>query len=117
LTFTVTYARRDGLGACLRLAGELDMSSAPQLNAVLDRLAAEGERHLLVDLSELTFCDSTGIAAFVRGENRAAAQGGWLRVTGATGRVERVLRITGLAEVLDYRVDPGGPPSPSPPAP
>ncbi|MFG1954485.1 STAS domain-containing protein [Micromonospora sp. NPDC048830] len=110
MTFTVTYAQRDGVGACLHLAGELDMSSAPELNDAIDRLAAEGERHLLVDLSALTFCDSTGIAAFVRGDNRAAARGGWLRVTGATGRVERVLRITGLAEVLGYEPDAGHPP-------
>ncbi|GAA2699303.1 STAS domain-containing protein [Micromonospora olivasterospora] len=111
MTFTVTYAQRAGVGACLRLAGELDMSSAPELNAALDRLTDEGERHLLVDLSELTFCDSTGIAAFVRGDNRATARGGWLRVTGATGRVERVLRITGLADVLGYEPDTGHPAS------
>ncbi|WP_431976926.1 STAS domain-containing protein [Micromonospora haikouensis] len=109
MTFTVTYAQRDGGGACLRLAGELDMSTAPELTAVLDRLTEQGERHLLVDLAELTFCDSTGIAAFVRGDNRATARGGWLRVTGATGRVERVLRLTGLAEVLGCPPDTGHP--------
>ncbi|MEV1332322.1 STAS domain-containing protein [Micromonospora costi] len=105
MTFTVTYADRDGGGTCLRLSGELDMSSAPALNAAIDRLIAAGERRLLADLTDLTFCDSTGMAAFVRGDNRAAADGGWLRVTGASGRVERVLRLTGLADVLRY--DPG----------
>ncbi|MER7894109.1 STAS domain-containing protein [Micromonospora sp. NPDC094482] len=111
MTFTVTYADRDGGGAYLRLAGELDMSTAPQLNAAIDRLTAAGERRLLVDLSELSFCDSTGIAAFVRGDNQAAADGGWLRVTGASGRVERVLRLTGLAEVLSYEPDNADPAS------
>ncbi|MFC3502298.1 STAS domain-containing protein [Micromonospora krabiensis] len=100
MTFTVTHGERDDGGTYLRLAGELDVSTAPQLNAVIDRLAAAGERRLLVDLSELTFCDSTGIAAFVRADNRAAVDGGWLRVTGATGSVERVLRLTGIDEVL-----------------
>ncbi|GIJ25024.1 anti-sigma factor antagonist [Micromonospora qiuiae] len=106
MTLTVTYAERDEGGAArLRLAGELDMSSAPELNATIDRLAAAGERRLLVDLTDLTFCDSTGIAVFVRGDNLAAAEGGWLRITGATGRVERVLKLTGLAEVLGYGTD------------
>ncbi|MCW3841352.1 STAS domain-containing protein [Micromonospora yasonensis] len=113
MALTVTYAQRNGGTACLRLAGELDMSSAPQLNAALDRLAAAGQRQLLIDLTELTFCDSTGIAAFVRGDNRAAAEGGWLRLTGATGRVARVLQVTGLAEVLRYDAEPSGPASPS----
>ncbi|MEU6023772.1 MULTISPECIES: STAS domain-containing protein [unclassified Micromonospora] len=109
MTLTVTYAGRDAEGpARLCLAGELDMSSAPELNEAIDRLAAAGQRRLLVDLSDLTFCDSTGIAVFVRGDNRAAAQGGWLRITGARGRVERVLKVTGLADVLGYgTADPG----------
>ncbi|WP_433393359.1 STAS domain-containing protein [Micromonospora sp. KLBMP9576] len=109
MTFTVTYADRDGGGRCLRLAGELDLGTAPELNAVIDRLIDGGERRLLIDLTELTFCDSTGIAVFVRGDNRVAADGGWLRVTGASGRVERVLQVTGLAEVLGFesaRADP-----------
>ncbi|MFI7607766.1 STAS domain-containing protein [Micromonospora sp. NPDC049366] len=100
MTFTVTHEERDGGGTHLRLVGELDMSTAPALNAVIDRLVAAGERRLLVDLGELTFCDSTGIAALVRGDNRAAVDGGWLRVTGATGSVQRVLSLTGIDEVL-----------------
>ena len=90
--------------------GELDLSTAPELSAAIDRLTAAGEtRVLLKDLTDLTFCDSTGMAVFVRGDNRAAVDGGWLRLTGANGRVERVLRVTGLADVLRYEpesVDP-----------
>ncbi|MFG1778011.1 STAS domain-containing protein [Micromonospora sp. NPDC049051] len=109
MTFTVTYADRDGGATRLRLAGELDLSTAPELNAAIDRLVDAGKRRLLVDLTDLTFCDSTGIAAFVRGDNRVAADGGWLRVTGARGRVDRLLQVTGLAEVLRHdsgRADP-----------
>ncbi|MFE9203171.1 STAS domain-containing protein [Micromonospora sp. NPDC007230] len=115
MAFTVTYAQRDGGGACLRLAGELDLSTAAQLNAAVDRLAADGHHELLVDLTELTFCDSVGIAALVRGDNHATAEGGWLRITGATGRVARVLQVTGLAELLRYEVDLPDPASPAAP--
>ncbi|MBX7266670.1 STAS domain-containing protein [Micromonospora sp. Llam7] len=112
MAFTVTRVDHDDGGPVrLRLAGELDMSGAPQLDAAIDGLATAGERRLLVDLTDLTFCDSTGIAALVRGDSLAAGEGGWLRVTGATGRVERVLKLTGLAEVLGYGfdlVDPAG---------
>lgn len=113
MTFTVTYGQRDGGPAYLRLAGELDLATAPELNAAIDRLAAEGHRELLLDLSELTFCDSTGIAAFVRGDNLAAAKGGWLRITGATGRVARVLQVTGLAEVLSHEAEVADPATPA----
>ncbi|MEU1687544.1 STAS domain-containing protein [Micromonospora sp. NPDC005707] len=113
MTFTVTYGQRDGGPAYLRLAGELDLATAPELNAAIDRLAAEGHRELLLDLSELTFCDSTGIAAFVRGDNLVAAKGGWLRITGATGRVARVLQVTGLAEVLSHEAVAADPATPA----
>ncbi|MEH1016758.1 STAS domain-containing protein [Micromonospora sp. CPCC 206060] len=105
MTFTVSYALRDAV-ACLRLVGELDMAAAPELNATIDGLHADGWFRLLADLTELTFCDSSGLAAFVRGDNQSAAAGGWLRITGAHGRVQRVLEISGLAEVLRYD---GGP--------
>ena len=105
MTFTVTYAERDGV-ARLRLAGELDLSSAPELNAVIDRLHGEGRHRLLVDLADLSFCDSAGMAAFVRGDNHGSAAGGWLRLTGASGRVARVLGISGLGEILRYEHDP-----------
>ncbi|MFF5181406.1 STAS domain-containing protein [Micromonospora sp. NPDC000316] len=105
MTFSVSYAGRDGGGVCLRLAGELDMSTAGELTAAIDRLTAAGERRMLLDLSDLTFCDSTGMAVFVRGDNRVAADGGWLRLVGASGRVDRVLRVTGLADVLQYQPD------------
>ncbi|MEU4554518.1 anti-anti-sigma factor [Micromonospora violae] len=105
MTFSVSYVGRDGGGARLRLAGELDLSTAGELTAAIDRLTAAGETRVLLDLTDLTFCDSTGMAVFVRGDNQAAADGGWLRITGATGRVERVLRVTGLADVLRYQTE------------
>ncbi|MEU1362050.1 STAS domain-containing protein [Micromonospora zamorensis] len=109
MTFSVRHVEFDGAGACLRLTGELDLSTTPELSAAIDRLTAAGETRVLLDLTDLTFCDSTGMAVFVRGDNRVAADGGWLRLTGASGRVERVLRVTGLADVLRYEpeaVDP-----------
>ncbi|MET7670371.1 STAS domain-containing protein [Micromonospora luteifusca] len=109
MTFSVSYVERDDGGACLRLTGELDLSTASELSAAIDGLTAAGQTRVLLDLAGLTFCDSTGMAVFVRGDNQAAAVGGWLRLTGANGRVERVLRVTGLAEVLRYEpesVDP-----------
>ncbi|MGX7673357.1 STAS domain-containing protein [Plantactinospora sp. DSM 117369] len=86
----------------LHLAGELDVTTAPRLGAEIDQLVDDGHHRLLADLAELTFCDSSGLAAFVRGDDRAGSRGGWLRLTGATGRVERVLRISGLDDLLRY---------------
>lgn len=106
--FNVTHALAGDVTR-VQVAGELDMATAPQLNSVIDSLVGDGRHQILVDLTELSFCDSTGLAAFVRGNNLAAPAGGWLRLTGATGRVSRVLAMSGLEQVLSYEQDTGNP--------
>jgi stage II sporulation protein AA (anti-sigma F factor antagonist) len=52
-------------GEGLRLAGELDLSSAPRLSDALDpKLDAGG--HIVLDLSDLSFMDSTGLQVLIR---------------------------------------------------
>jgi anti-sigma B factor antagonist len=81
-------------GGSIRLAGELDMSTAPQLGEVLD-VAVEHGGTILVDLSELTFMDSTGIGAFLRAA--VALRGrGCLILHGEQDRVRRVLDLVRL---------------------
>ncbi|MEV0729853.1 MULTISPECIES: STAS domain-containing protein [Polymorphospora] len=101
MTLAITRGESDGT-AVLRLSGELDMATVPVLNSGVDELLGDGRHHILLDLEGLAFCDSAGMASFVRGDNECAARGGWLRLTGFTGPVERVLRVTGLVEVLNY---------------
>ncbi|MEV4538065.1 STAS domain-containing protein [Asanoa sp. NPDC049518] len=98
----VTTERADDL-VRLRLAGELDMSTAPELLQRIIALAAQGTPRLVVDLAALTFCDSAGLTVFVRGDRRCAEAGGWLRLTGAYGHVARVIEISGVDDSLGYR--------------
>ena len=90
----------------LRVAGELDMSSAPDLLGHVDDPLAAGDTRILGDLGELSFCDSAGLNAFIRGDRRCVRAGGWLRLTGAKGHVARVLDVSGLGDVLAYRPEP-----------
>ena len=87
----------------LRVAGELDMSTAPEFLAKVGDLVGGGAVRLVVDVSALTFCDSAGLTAFVRGDRRCTEAGGWLRLAGARGHVARVIEIAGVAEALTYR--------------
>lgn len=78
----------------IRLAGELDMATAPELDVVLDAAVEQGGT-ILMDLSELTFMDSTGIHAVVRAA--VALQGrGCLILHGEQDRVRRVLDLVGV---------------------
>jgi anti-sigma B factor antagonist len=84
----------------VRLLGELDMSTAPQLREELLRLVSDGATTVTVDLSELAFVDSTGLSVLITGLKRLRQQGGDLALRSPTPGTRRVLEITGLTEVF-----------------
>jgi anti-anti-sigma factor len=81
-------------GKSIRLAGELDMSSASQLSEVVDVAVAHGGT-ILVDISELTFMDSTGINVFLRAAISLRGRG-CIVLHGEQDRVRRVLDLVRL---------------------
>ncbi len=78
-------------GGSIRLTGELDMSTAPQLGEVLDAAVEHGGT-ILVDLSELTFMDSTGINVLLRAAVSLRGRG-CLILHGEQDRVRRLLDL------------------------
>lgn len=100
MSLTVQTARRGDL-AVVSVAGELDMATAPQLEEEIAALLARGESRLVLDLAEVSFCDSTGLSVFVRTRNRCQDAGGRLRIAAAPRAVRRVLEVSGLIDVLE----------------
>jgi anti-sigma B factor antagonist len=91
---------RDGDNRCIHLAGELDLANTPALDAELGEALADGQCQILVDMRELTFIDSTGIAILVAALSRAG-EGKRLRfIPSQAPAVSRVLHLTGIAERL-----------------
>jgi len=89
-------------GRCrLLLRGELDMTSSPELAARLEELRRRGQG-VRLDLTGLTFMDSTGVRALY-----TAAKDGdeGLEIVPPTGDPWRVLEITGLHRVLPFTTD------------
>jgi anti-sigma B factor antagonist len=84
----------------LRLAGEVDVATAPRLRDRLVQLVNEGPPLVVVDLSGLTFIDSMGLGALVSGLKRSRAQNGDLRLAGPTDHVAKVLSITRLDQAF-----------------
>jgi len=86
------------------LHGELDMASAPRLADALVEIAGST---VVVDLSGLTFMDSTGISALVVARNRVLTEGqGELVVTRPAGMVRRALEIVGLGDwIVEWSPD------------
>jgi anti-sigma B factor antagonist len=96
----VTVTESSPASTLLTVTGELAGSGSERLLARLDRLLDKGHRSLVLDLTGVTFCDSSGISALVRGHARASAAAGRLRLSAASPQVARVLELSGLARML-----------------
>ncbi|HEU4976518.1 MAG TPA: STAS domain-containing protein [Baekduia sp.] len=94
--------REDGGDVLIALRGELDVASAPQLEAALLPPVEAGRRAVL-DLGQLEFMDSTGVRVLVTAHHAAEEHGGRLTLlrTPEGSPVHRVLEISGLDAVLE----------------
>lgn len=84
----------------LTLSGELDLMSSPALEAALERANSSDAEATVVDLRTLEFMDSTGLHVLVKGHQSAQESGRAFAVTRGSEQVERLLTLTGIAEVL-----------------
>lgn len=93
---------RDGY-AVIALSGRLTASGAPLLRNAVSDLVTAGEPHIVIDMAELAFVDSSGLGALVGGLKSARVAGGDLRIAAVPDAVRTVLRLTNLDRVLrDY---------------
>ncbi|WP_329089198.1 MULTISPECIES: STAS domain-containing protein [unclassified Streptosporangium] len=99
--------RRHEGASVIVLAGELDKLSSPRLRDVMVTQLDDGACHLVLDVTGLRFCDSTGLWTMLEFQRRAGAAGGYLRLAGVHGVLARILTITGLAGA--FSLDPDVP--------
>jgi anti-sigma B factor antagonist len=80
----------------IAVSGELDLSTAPELERPLEAAVDGGETPVLIDLAKCEFIDSTGIALIVRAWQRLNGDSAGLAICCPTDQVRRVLGISGL---------------------
>lgn len=84
----------------LHCAGEIDAASAGALRDAVHQVSADGVRAVALDMTEVTFLDSTGLGVVVGQLKTLRRQGGHLTVAVTAERVRRVFEITGLDRVF-----------------
>jgi anti-anti-sigma factor len=95
--FTVDLEEADGR-LVLRLAGDLDSDAAPELHRVVDELPDPSDT--VLDLSGLTFVDSSGLGCLFRLQQRVADAGGILEAHGASPQVRGAMQLVQLNRVM-----------------
>jgi anti-sigma B factor antagonist len=84
----------------IRVQGDLDSVSAPQLQSAVDTLLGDGARSLTIDCRAVDFIDSSGLQVFVHAHRRAHERSGVLSVRRPSPFINHLMQITGLDGVL-----------------
>ncbi|MEE1762696.1 STAS domain-containing protein [Streptomyces sp. SP18BB07] len=94
------YRHDRGNRALITLAGDIDLESAPLVRAALARCLSDGIRIVDVDLTPVTFCDCSGLKAFLDAAQRTTEAGGILRLHNPPPTMGRTLDLTGCGFLL-----------------
>jgi anti-anti-sigma factor len=84
----------------VRVTGKILCDTLGPLAHALSRLDPASAPRLVLDLSEVSMCDSSGLNLLVRIRSERTAAGGWLRLAGTRPLVDNVLRVTNLTRIL-----------------
>jgi anti-sigma B factor antagonist len=85
--------------------GEIDVSTSPELHDVLAGVISRRPELVIVNLSEVTFIDSTGLGVLVGTARDLRAKGGELRLVATQPHIIKLLELTGLDEMFDVLPD------------
>ncbi|HEX6076283.1 MAG TPA: STAS domain-containing protein [Micromonosporaceae bacterium] len=95
----VSSQRLTPTAAVVILSGDLDLATASELRNTLQEALTE-RKHLVLDMADLRFLDSTGIGVLVRVHKKATAVGGVLAFAEVPGNVTKILEVTCLDRIF-----------------
>ena len=95
-------SEREGDIHTIGLSGELDLATAEGVRAELDRVEGGDARSIVLDLSGLTFMDSTGVRLLVQAHLRSTADSERLTLLRGQAAVQRVLQLSGVDVLLPF---------------
>jgi len=97
--FEVAVPEQPGV-AVLKVRGEIDVASAPDFRASLSDVIGGGPQLVIVDMSEVSFMDSTGLGVLISAEKQIRHAGMDLRLVVTHPQIRKLLELTGLDDVF-----------------
>ena len=97
----------NGAWTVVNVQGELDLSTSTALRAAVEGAYGDGAPRVAVDLSGVTFMDSSSLGALVACLHEVNERGGEMRLVGVSGSPAKVIALTGLdaAFIIDASID------------
>ncbi|WP_051732028.1 STAS domain-containing protein [Kitasatospora phosalacinea] len=99
--------------AHLRLSGELDVDTVPELETAVRTAFLGHPRIVIIEASDLSFCDCAGLSALLRARRRVIDTGGVFHLENPSPRLVRLAALTGTSATLGLAA-PIAPPRPEP---
>jgi len=90
------------------IGGEIDAFTAPMLREKLETVQHMADLHAELEMSEVSYMDSTGLGVIVAFFKNVNANNGHVKLTGLSPRLKRLFDITGLGEIMDIETDDKG---------
>lgn len=96
---SLRYRHRTGI-TVLAVSGELDLRTAPRLAEALEQIPLGPEHPLVIDLTDLTYCDSTGVTVLITAHHRAQQNRAPLVLAGLGLHLTHLFEIIGLDQLF-----------------
>lgn len=84
----------------LAVTGEIDIYTAPLFKQAVVNLVSDGNTHVVIDLSGVTFMDSSGFGTLLGATRRLRPNGGALHLAAPNSTIQRMLRLTHLDTIM-----------------
>jgi anti-sigma B factor antagonist len=98
--FAITEQSIDAERHVLAVRGEIDLFTAPELKQVLAESIESGRNHIVVDLTETTFLDSTALGVLIGAVKRLRSRNGALAIVNVDENIAKTFEITGLDQIF-----------------
>jgi len=102
------HVRNHESAAIIEVRGEVDLYTSPQMREVIVRAASARTAMVVVDLSGVSYMDSSGVATLVEGLQFSRKYGGAFRLAGLGGAVREVFKFAKLEKVFEIYPDATG---------
>ena len=94
------HSEVEGALGVVAVAGEVDLATVPLVRQAISDHIVAGRVHLLLDLTDVSFIDSTGLGVLIGTGKKTAKLGGSTRLVCNDPRILRLLSITGLSRAM-----------------
>ncbi|RKY42098.1 MAG: anti-sigma factor antagonist [Candidatus Makaraimicrobium thalassicum] len=84
-----------------RVAGDIDLNTSPELKKFFDQVIKENKKKILIDLKDVSYVDSSGLATLVEILKNLRVYGGRLKLTSLSAKVRGLFEITRLDKLFD----------------